>query len=153
MNLTVRPGQWAAVTGPSGAGKTTLLSLIAGMRHPSGGAVRWDITTGAVPPGLGGCAWIGQQTVILPGSIDGNIRIGRPDASRDAVEHAVAAAGLADVVARLPRGLDTPLGEGGWGLSAGRPAGSPSPARSCAMPSCGCSMSRPRTSTQTPRRG
>jgi ATP-binding cassette subfamily C protein CydD len=119
VNLTVQPGQWAAVTGPSGAGKTTLLSLIAGMRRPSGGAVRWDTTTRTMPPYLGGCAWIGQQTVILPGSIGGNIRIGRPDASRDAVEHAVAAAGLADVVARLPRGLDTPLGEGGWGLSAG----------------------------------
>jgi len=72
-----------------------------------------------VPPHLGSCAWIGQQTVILPGSITDNIRIGQPTASRAAVEYAVAAAGLADVVARLPDGLDTELGEGGWGLSAG----------------------------------
>jgi ATP-binding cassette subfamily C protein CydD len=70
-------------------------------------------------PHLGCCAWIGQQTVIIPGSISDNIRIGRPTASHAEVEHAVAAAGLADVVARLPDGLATPLGAGGWGLSTG----------------------------------
>jgi ATP-binding cassette, subfamily C, bacterial CydD len=119
VDLTAGAGRWTAVTGPSGAGKTTLLSLIAGIRQPAGGTVRWVTPTGAVPPHLGSCAWIGQQTVILPGSITDNIRIGRPDASRAAIEYALAAAGLADVVARLPDGLDTELGEGGWGLSAG----------------------------------
>jgi ATP-binding cassette subfamily C protein CydD len=119
VNLTVRAGQWTAVTGPSGAGKTTLLSLIAGMHQPSDGTVTWDTATGALPPHLGSCAWIGQQTVILPGTIADNVRIGRPDACYDAVEDAVAAAGLADVVARLPKGLDTQLGKGGWGLSTG----------------------------------
>jgi ATP-binding cassette, subfamily C, bacterial CydD len=81
--------------------------------------VRWSGTAKSTPPHLGGCAWIGQQTVILPGTIGDNIRIGRPDAGIGAVEHAVAAAGLADVVARLPQGLNTQLGEGGWGLSTG----------------------------------
>ncbi len=57
--------------------------------------------------------------MILPGSIADNIRLGRPDASLPEVERAAAAAGLAEVAARLPRGLDTPLGEGGWGLSTG----------------------------------
>jgi ATP-binding cassette subfamily C protein CydD len=57
--------------------------------------------------------------VILPGSIADNIRLGRRAASRAEVERAAAAAGLAEVAARLPRGLDTPLGEGGWGLSTG----------------------------------
>jgi ATP-binding cassette subfamily C protein CydD len=57
--------------------------------------------------------------VLLPGSIGDNIRIGRPAAGRAEVEHAVAAAGLTDVVARLPEGLDTPLGEDGSGLSTG----------------------------------
>ena len=119
LNLTVQAGSWTAVAGPSGAGKTTLLSLIAGVRAPSQGTVRWLTPTGASAPWLGGCAWIGQQTVLLPGSIGDNIRIGRPDAGRAAIERAVAAAGLAEVVARLPLGLDTPLGEGGWGLSTG----------------------------------
>jgi ATP-binding cassette subfamily C protein CydD len=117
--LMARAGHWTAVTGPSGAGKTTLLSLIAGTRRPDSGSVRWSGTAKSTPPHLGGCAWIGQQTVILPGTIGDNIRIGRPDAGIGAVDHAVAAAGLADVVARLPQGLNTQLGEGGWGLSTG----------------------------------
>lgn len=117
--LVVRAGQWTAVTGASGSGKTTLLSLIAGMRQPAAGSVRWSSGATSMPPNLGGCAWIGQQTVILPGTIGDNVRIGRPDASLEAVESAVAAAGMADVVARLPEGLNTPLGEGGWGLSDG----------------------------------
>ncbi|MFG1815455.1 ATP-binding cassette domain-containing protein [Kribbella sp. NPDC049174] len=119
LNLTGQAGSWTAVAGPSGAGKTTLLSLIAGVRAPSHGTVQWLTPTGASAPWLGGCAWIGQQTVLLPGSIGDNIRIGRPDAGRADLERAVAAAGLAEVVARLPLRLDTPLGEGGWGLSTG----------------------------------
>ncbi len=118
-DLTVHSGQWTVITGPSGAGKTTLLSLIAGVRQPTAGTVRWLTPGGMSLPHLGACAWIGQQTVILPGSIAENIRIGRPAAGPDQVERAAAAAGLADVVARLPHGLETPLGENGYGLSTG----------------------------------
>jgi ATP-binding cassette subfamily C protein CydD len=81
--------------------------------------MRWVTATGASPPHLGGCAWIGQQTVLLPGTISDNIRIGRPAASLADVGHAVAAAGLADLIAALPEGLDTPLSESGSGLSTG----------------------------------
>jgi ATP-binding cassette subfamily C protein CydD len=119
VDLLIPAGGWTAVTGPSGSGKTTLLSLIAGMRSPSAGTVCWAGPGGPVPPHLGSCAWIGQQTVILPGSIADNIRIGCQAASLAEVERAAHAAGLAEVAARLPRGLDTPLGEGGWGLSTG----------------------------------
>jgi ATP-binding cassette subfamily C protein CydD len=119
VDLVIGAGGWTAIVGPSGAGKTTLLSLIAGIRQPTSGTVRWVTPTGESPAQLGGCAWIGQQTVILPGSIRDNIRIGRPNASQEAIELAVASAGLADVVARLPEGLDAELGEGGSGLSTG----------------------------------
>ena len=119
VNLTFHAGGWTAVAGPSGAGKTTLLSVIAGVRPPSDGTVQWLTPTGASTPWLGGCAWIGQQTVLLPGSLGDNIRLGRPEADGADVEQAVAATGLTEVVARLPRGLDTPLGEGGAGLSIG----------------------------------
>jgi ATP-binding cassette subfamily C protein CydD len=119
LDVTVHPGRWTAIAGPSGAGKTTLLSLIAGARQPTTGTVRWITPTTASLPYFGGCTWIGQQTVILPASIRDNIRVGRPTASQAEIEHAVAAAGLADVVARLPEGLDTQLSEGGSGLSTG----------------------------------
>jgi ATP-binding cassette, subfamily C, bacterial CydD len=119
VDVTVDPGRWTAIAGPSGVGKTTLLSLVAGARRPTSGTVRWVTPAGATPPHLGGCAWIGQQTVLLPASVGDNIRIGRPTASRADVERAVAAAGLAEIVARLPEGLDTALGEGGSGLSTG----------------------------------
>jgi ATP-binding cassette, subfamily C, bacterial CydD len=119
VDRTFDSGRWTAVVGPSGVGKTTLLSLIAGLHQPTTGTVRWVGASGASPPHLGGCAWIGQQTVLLPGSISDNVRIGRPTASQAEVEQAVATAGLAAVVARLPEGLHTPLGEHGWGVSTG----------------------------------
>ena len=119
VNLSIESGQWTAIIGPSGSGKTTLLSLIAGVRQPTSGTIRWVRSAGSSPPRLGACAWIGQQTVLLPGSIGDNIRIGRPTASQAEVEDAVAAAGLSRVVARLPAGLETKLGEGGRGLSTG----------------------------------
>jgi ATP-binding cassette subfamily C protein CydD len=119
VDVTLRAGRWTAIVGPSGVGKTTLLRLIAGARRPTTGTLCWVTRTGASPPHLGGCAWIGQQTVLLPGSISDNIRIGRPGAGRAEVAQAVAAAGLADAVARLPGGVGTRLGEGGSGLSTG----------------------------------
>jgi ATP-binding cassette, subfamily C, bacterial CydD len=118
-HLRIQAGRWTAITGSSGAGKTTLLSVIAGARIPTTGHVSWSTTTTIQPPELGACAWIGQHTVLLDATVRDNIRLGRPDAPGRAVERAVAAAGLEDVVARLPAGLDTRLGEAGWGVSTG----------------------------------
>ncbi|HEY3671251.1 MAG TPA: ATP-binding cassette domain-containing protein [Acidimicrobiia bacterium] len=118
-SITAQPGRWTAVAGPSGAGKTTLLSLIAGAREPTAGTVVWLTPSEVAPPALGSCAWIGQHTVILPGSIRENIRLGRSEVDNADIARAVTAAGLTDVVARLPLGLETQLGEGAWGLSTG----------------------------------
>ncbi|MFF4274226.1 ABC transporter ATP-binding protein/permease [Streptomyces sp. NPDC001536] len=113
------PGTWTAVTGASGSGKSTLLSLIAGLRRPSAGQVRWQTPSARHAPALGGCAWVGQQTVLLDATVRDNIRLGRPAATEREIRRAVDAAGLSAVIERLPEGLNTRLGEGGWGVSTG----------------------------------
>jgi ATP-binding cassette subfamily C protein CydD len=118
-DVDLPPGTWTAITGASGAGKTTLLSLVAGLRVPSAGQVRWRTSSAQCAPVLGEYAWIGQQTVLLDATVRDNIRLGRPDATDEQVRQAVDAAGLTPVIARLPDGLATRLGEGGWGVSTG----------------------------------
>ncbi|MEU9918744.1 ATP-binding cassette domain-containing protein [Streptomyces sp. NPDC051001] len=113
------PGTWTAITGASGSGKSTLLSLIAGLRRPSAGEVRWQTPSVRQLPALGGCAWVGQQTVLLDATVRDNIRLGRPAATEREIRRAVEAAGLSAVIETLPEGLDTRLGEGGWGVSTG----------------------------------
>jgi len=115
-------GSITAVAAPSGAGKTTLLRCIAGLLTPDAGEVRLlDPHTGvATTPAPGTAGWIGQRTVILPGTLADNIALGDATATRGRLEQAAAEAGLAEVVASLPDGLDTVVGEGGWGLSAGQ---------------------------------
>ncbi|MFI6279237.1 ABC transporter ATP-binding protein/permease [Streptomyces sp. NPDC050988] len=113
------PGTWTAITGASGSGKSTLLSLIAGLRQPSAGVVRWQTSSVRQAPALGGSAWVGQRTVLLDATVRDNIRLGRPAATERQIRRAVDAAGLSAVVEGLPEGLNTRLGEGGWGVSTG----------------------------------
>jgi ATP-binding cassette subfamily C protein CydD len=118
-DVDIAAGTWTALTGASGSGKTTLLSLIAGLREPSGGRIEWQSSMGGQTPVLGECVWIGQQTVLLEGSLRDNIRLGRLEATDREVRRAASAAGLDIVLDRLPHRLDTRLGEGGWGISTG----------------------------------
>ncbi|MEV1065397.1 ATP-binding cassette domain-containing protein [Streptomyces sp. NPDC050263] len=113
------PGTWTAITGASGSGKSTLLSLIAGLRRPSAGVVRWQTSSVSQAPALGGAAWVGQRTVLLDATVRDNIRLGRPAATERQIRRAVDAAGLGAVIEGLPEGLNTRLGEGGWGVSTG----------------------------------
>jgi ATP-binding cassette subfamily C protein CydD len=107
---------------PSGAGKTTLLRLIAGLQAPAAGAVVLrDPATGQTwAPRPGQASWIGQQTVLLPGTLAYNIGLADPAADRAAIARAAGRAGLDAVMAELPDGLDTEVGEQGWGVSAGQ---------------------------------
>jgi ATP-binding cassette subfamily C protein CydD len=118
VSLAVAPGELVGVTGASGAGKSTLLRVLAGDLEPSAGRVLLD----GAPPGSvpwSAIAWLGQRPYLFPGTLADNIALGRPEAEELQVLQAALAAGLGDVLARLPGGLDTPVGEDGWGLSGG----------------------------------
>jgi ATP-binding cassette, subfamily C, bacterial CydD len=118
VSLAIEAGELIGVTGASGAGKSTLLRILAGDLEPSGGTV---LLAGEPPTGLERPAitWLGQRPYLFGGTLADNIALGRPAAHELQVLRAALAAGLGDVLARLPSGVETPVGEGGWGLSGG----------------------------------
>ncbi|MEU6073034.1 thiol reductant ABC exporter subunit CydD [Micromonospora sp. NPDC047074] len=123
VTLTIRPGERVAVIGPSGAGKSTLLGLLLGFVTPTTGRV----TVGGVdladadPEGWRRqVAWVPQRAHLFAASLADNIRLGAPDTPDAALAPAVRDAALDDVVAGLPDGLATVLGERGHGLSSGQ---------------------------------
>jgi ATP-binding cassette subfamily C protein CydCD len=122
VELVVEAGETVALTGPSGCGKTTLLDVVLGLRHPDAGTVRLggvDLSELDLDDWRRHIAWVPQRPHLFARTVAENIRLGREDASDAHVAAAIDAAGLTEVVRRLPRGVDTRLGEGGAGLSAG----------------------------------
>ncbi|WP_446212616.1 thiol reductant ABC exporter subunit CydD [Micromonospora sp. IBSANI012] len=123
VNLTIRPGERIAVIGPSGAGKSTLLGLLLGFVTPTSGRVTVDgVDLAEVDRDAWRrqVAWVPQRAHLFAASLADNIRLGAPDTPDAALATAVADAALQDVVADLPDGLATTLGERGHGLSSGQ---------------------------------
>lgn len=123
IRFSVEPGERVLIRGPSGGGKSTLLDLIGGFLEPGSGSIRID----GVPlenidsDGLAALrAWMGQHGGLFDGSLADNIRLSRPRADDEELSAAVAAAGLAEWVSRLPEGLGTPISASGEGLSGGQ---------------------------------
>ena len=122
LSASIEPGEVVAVAGPSGAGKSTMLGALLGFVPITRGQIEiGGIDVATLDPDAWRLmiAWVPQRTHLFARTIADNIRLGRPDASDEQVEAAVAAAGLSRVVAGLPYGLATRLGEGGSGLSTG----------------------------------
>ncbi|MFJ6195136.1 thiol reductant ABC exporter subunit CydD [Micromonospora sp. NPDC092111] len=123
VTLTVRPGERIAVVGPSGAGKSTLLNLLLGFVAPTSGRVTVagvDLAGVDLDDWRRQVAWVPQRAHLFAATLADNIRLGAPDTPDAALADAVADAALDDVVAALPEGLGTPLGERGHGLSSGQ---------------------------------
>ena len=123
ISFDIEKGEFAVIVGPSGAGKTTVLEILLGFVRPDAGRVTIngaDIAT-IVPQALSRLtAWIGQRPTLFAGTIRDNIRFARPEASDAEVEAAARSARVLAFAAGLPQGLDTPVGEGGYGLSGGQ---------------------------------
>ncbi len=123
LSFRVPPGETLVLAGPSGSGKSTIIELLLGFVRPQSGRITLngaDLAT-VVPEALARMtSWIGQQPMLFAGSIRDNIRFGRPEATEAELQAAVQAAGVGSFASALPEGLDTAIGDGGYGLSGGQ---------------------------------
>ena len=122
ISLDIKPGQKIALVGPSGGGKTTTASLMARF---------FDVTEGSITLGgvdirhirkqdlMNRISFVFQDSRLLKTSILENVRLGRPDASREEVIEALHRAQCDDILAKLPQGIDTVIGTKGTYLSGG----------------------------------
>ncbi|AIA01930.1 ABC transporter ATP-binding protein [Streptomyces noursei] len=123
IDLSAGPGETVAILGSTGSGKTTLLNLV--LRH-------FDATEGHVR--VGGVdvreldaqtlrrtvGFVPQRAYLFSGTVASNLRFGNPDASDEALWHALDIAQARDFVERLPAGLDAPITQGGTNVSGGQ---------------------------------
>jgi ATP-binding cassette subfamily B protein len=123
LSLTIEPGQTVALVGPSGAGKSTLFDLLLRFYDPQQGRILLDgqPITALDPDDLRRqFALVAQNPSLFRGTVEANIRYGRPEATLAEVEAAARGAYADEFIRQLPQGYQTPLGEGGVGLSGGQ---------------------------------
>ena len=122
VDITIAAGETFALVGPTGAGKSTIAKLVTRFYDPTSGRVLVDghdlrdVTFDSLRRQLG---VVPQEPFLFAGSIRDNISFASDDASEDEVMEACRAAGIGDLIDRLPQGLDTPCHERGVTLSSG----------------------------------
>lgn len=122
ISFKVEPNTMTALVGPSGSGKTTITRLIGRF---------WDVDSGSVTIGgsdvkelssrklMQQVSFVFQDVYLFTGTIEENIRMAKPDATKDELEYAIRASRVDEMIERLPNGLATQVGEGGGSLSGG----------------------------------
>lgn len=116
------PDRVTALVGASGAGKSTVLDLLLGFAQPQRGRISvngTDLAAMDAAQWRERIAWVPQRPHVFEGSVRDNLLLAYPSADESTLMRAAAASGLDAVVARLPRGWNTRLGEHGLGLSGG----------------------------------
>jgi ATP-binding cassette subfamily B protein len=119
--LTIAPGEHVAIVGPSGAGKSSLVGLLLGWHRAAAGSVAVDggaLAGDALERLRGETVWVDPSVYLWNRSLHENLAFGLASAPAS-LEEAIAASELTEVVARLPRGAESPLGEAGALLSGG----------------------------------
>lgn len=122
ISLTIPTGQKVAFVGPSGGGKTTLANVISRFFDPQSGSVRIggvDVKDISKEELMNTVSFVFQNSRLIKASILENVRMGRPGASREEVLAALENAQCADILEKLPDGVDTVVGAKGVYLSGG----------------------------------
>jgi ATP-binding cassette subfamily C protein CydD len=123
LSFRVMPGETLVLSGPSGAGKSSVLRLLMGFRRPDSGRIALngrDATLLAPAELRRLSSYVGQRVHLFRGTLRENIRLARPEATDAEVEAAAEAAQVMAFASALSQGLDTLVGEGGFGLSGGQ---------------------------------
>ena len=123
VSMALAPGEHVALVGESGAGKTTLMNLLLGFIQPDQGEIRVNgkpLSALALETWHRALTWVGQHPMLFHDTIAGNIGMALPDATRADIEQAARLARVLDFSRHLPGGLDTKVGDQGWGLSRGQ---------------------------------
>lgn len=123
FSLEVKRGECVAITGPSGCGKTTLSKLLLGLYPIDAGNIRingLEMKESKLSELRSQIAYVPQEPYLFQGSILDNIRMGRPEASKDEIIRAAELANAHDFIMRFSEGYDTKVGERGNNLSGGQ---------------------------------
>ncbi len=121
--LSVKSGEKIAIVGPTGCGKTTFINLLMRFYDVKGGSISVegtdirDITRNSLRASYG---MVLQETWLMPGTIRDNIKMGKPDATDEEIINAAKLSHSYSFIKRLPKGLDTVIGEDGGSLSQGQ---------------------------------
>ncbi|HKJ86496.1 MAG TPA: ABC transporter ATP-binding protein, partial [Spirochaetia bacterium] len=123
LSFTARPGETIAIVGPTGSGKSTIINLLCRFYDPNDGAVLvddHDLRELAQTEYRSHIALVMQDAHVFSGSVADNIQYGKPGASREEVEAVARSMGIHEMIAAMPEGYDSEIGERGGNLSLGQ---------------------------------